>query len=134
MGREAAGVRILIETSGGGGIVLVVVAALLAGHSGPVSAALAAVLIALAVVVALAVGGLVALLVYRARQVRPHFTYRAEVAPASKLATRVANLPAQTTRAAGDFEPPALEAPAVRLHPEQLEQLAEILRRRERPE
>jgi hypothetical protein len=116
-------VRILIETSGGGGIVLVVVAALLAGHGGGLDAALAAMLIALAVVIALAVGGLVALVVYRARRtLQPPVLVRQ--VPAAVPAVR--QLDAQ--------DRPAIEAPAVRLLPGQLAELAELIRRGERPE
>lgn len=112
--------RILVETSGGGGIVLVVVAALLAGHGGGLDAAAAAVVIALAVVVALAIGGLVAFLVYRARQNRPG---RPISGPA------VYRIPPETRPHLEGSHKPALEAPAVRLHPEQLAELAEMLRR-----
>ena len=119
--------RILVETSGGGGIVLVVVAALLAGHGGGLDAAAVAVLIALAVVVALAIGGLVAFLVYRARRQdaegRGYAPYAVRQVRAEPVPPAV-----QTPERA------ALEAPAVRLHPEQLEQLAEIIRRGQRPE
>jgi hypothetical protein len=117
-------VRILVETSGGGGIVLVAAVALLAGgHGGGLDAALAAAVIALAVVVALALGGLVALVLYRARRrgqdaSRPPYAVRqlrADLVP-----------PAVQTP-----DRPALEAPAVRLHPDQLAELAEILRQRE---
>jgi hypothetical protein len=119
-------VRILVETSGGGGIVLVGAIALIAGGNGTISAAAVAVIVTLAVVIALAIGGLVALLVYRARQVRPHFTYRAE--PVTEIRASRADLPAQTLQDLGEFAPPAIEAPAVRLHPDQLAELAAILR------
>jgi hypothetical protein len=128
-------VRILIETSGGGGIVLVVVVALLAGgHGGGLDAALAATLIALAVVVALALGGLVAFLLYRARQDK---RLQGETAtPLSVSAVRTPPRGGQFLTAGADTRP-ALELAApreVRLHPEQLAELAEILRRHERPE
>jgi len=115
-------VRILVETSGGGGVVLVVAAALLTGHGSGISAALAAAVIALAVVVALALGGLVAFLVYRARrqsiegQGYPPYAVR-------QLRADVVSPAVQTQ------ERPAIEAPAVRLHPEQLAELAELIRR-----
>ena len=99
--------RILVETSGGGGVVLLVALALLASHGGGISAALAAVVIALVVAVVLAVAGLGAYLVYRARrEVRPHF--RQVVAPGALGARPSSALPAGAA--------PALEQPAVRLH------------------
>jgi hypothetical protein len=109
--------RILIQTSGGGGIVLLIALALLASHGGGVSAALAAVVIALAAAVVLAVAGLGGYLVYRGR--RGTKTIFMPSAP------RVTNSLFVTP----DLTPPALEQPAVRLHPDQLAELAEILRR-----
>ena len=117
--------RILIETSGGGGVVLLIALALLAGHGGGISAALAAVVIALVVAVVLALAGLGAYLVYRARrEVRPHFRQVVHQAP----------LVRDQSSALAAAAPRALESPAVRLHPDQLAELAEILRRSQRPE
>ena len=105
-------------------MVLLIALALLAGHGGGISAALAAVVIALVVAVVLAVAGLGAYLVYRARrEVRPHFR---QVVQAPLVRDQTSALPATSL--------PALEPPAVRLHPDQLAELAEILRRTERPE
>jgi hypothetical protein len=114
--------RILIETSGGGGVVLLIALALLAGHGGGISAALAAVVIALVVAVILALAALGWYLVYRARrEVRPPQirTVRADFTPVRQVPANAA---------------PALEQPAVRLHADQLAELAEIIRRTERPE
>ena len=116
--------RILVETSGGGGVVLLIALALLAAHGGGISAALAAVVIALVVAVVLALAGLGGYLVYRARrEVRPHFR---QVVQAPLVRDQSSALAAAA--------PPALEQPAVRLHADQLAELAEILRRTERPE
>ena len=118
--------RILVETSGGGGVVLLIALALLAGHGGGISAALAAVVIALVVAVVLALAGLGGYLVYRARrEAAPRVTKTVSVTSAP-----VANGLLVTAPAA----PRALESPAVRLHPDQLAELAEILRRDQRPE
>jgi hypothetical protein len=124
---------------GGGGLVLLVTGAAIllgSGAAAEVATALVEVVIALAVVVALAIVGLVALLVYRARQVRPHFTYRAE--PVTGIRTGVRDLPAEVGvirqgALSSDNERPALEANThnVRLHPEQLAELAELIRRGE---
>lgn len=115
--------RLLIETSGGGGVVLVVAMALIAGGNGAISAAAVAILITIAVLIAVSIAAVVGLVVYRARREWQ---------------------PVQTSRrAAGGFTapvvhevrphlaPPALEAPAVRLHPDQLAELARILRHEE---
>jgi hypothetical protein len=110
-------VRILIETSGGGGIVLLIALALLASHGGGISAALVAVVIALVVAVVLAVAGLAGYLVYRARREARAPQIRQMLADF----TPVRQVPATTQR--------ALEQPAVRLNPDQLAELAEILRR-----
>jgi hypothetical protein len=115
--------RILIETSGGGGVVLLIALALLAGHGGGISAAVAAVVIALVVAVVLALAGLGAYLVYRLR--RP-------------VVQNVVHLPGPSRPQWGTLDHPdgprALEQPAVRLHADQLAELAEILRRSQRPE
>jgi hypothetical protein len=120
---------IFIRTSGGGGVVLVVALALLASHGGGISAALAAVVIALAVAVALAVAGLGAYLVYRARREAP----RPNVIRLSNSGVKFSP-PGGVFLTPGFDTPPALEQPAVRLHPDQLAELAEILRRGQRPE
>lgn len=119
--------RILIQTSGGGGVVLVVVLALLAGgHGAGISTALAVLLIALALVVALALGGLVAFLVYRGRQAHPATPYRAEVVHDRSDSPVQANPP--------DLTVAAIEAPAPVVNnffgvtPEEV---AEILRRQQ---
>ena len=116
--------RILIETSGGGGGILLIALALIAGHGSGISAALVAVVIALVVAVALVVAGLGGYLVYRARrEVRPRFR---QVVQAPLVRDQSSVLPAAAA--------PALEQPAVRLHPDQLAELAEIIRRQRRPE
>ena len=119
--------RILIETSGGGGVVLLIALALLAGHGGGISAALAAVVIALVVAVVLALAGLGGYLVYRARR---------EAAPRVTKTISVTSAPVTNGLlvTGAPAAPRALESPAVRLHPDQLAELAEILRRDQRPE
>jgi hypothetical protein len=120
---------ILIRWSGGGGVVLLVVLALVASRGGGISAGLLIVVIVLAVVVALAIAGTAAVLVHRARQeaARPN-VIRLSQTPVTKMPPRGEFL------TAGFDTPPVLEQPAVRLHPEQLAELAEILRRDQRPE
>lgn len=123
--------EIHVRTAGGGGVVLLVIIALAAGGGGAgMGTALAAVLIALAVVVALALGGLVAFLVYRARREHRAAAYRAQAELSTARGQFTA--PRQLSAAA----PRAIEAPpVVRLHPEQLAELAEILRQQhQRPE
>jgi len=105
---------IFIRTGGGGRVVLLVALALLASHGG-VSAALAVVIV-LAVAVVLAVAGLGAYLAYRARN----------PSPGGFVRTPVVRMPVVC-------ELPA-ERPAMRLHPDQLAELAEIIRRGARPE
>ena len=114
--------RILIETSGGGGVVLLIGLALLASHGGGISAALAVVVIALVVAVGLVLAGLGGYLVYRARR---------EARAPQIRAVRADFTPVRQVPAAAA---PALEQPAVRLHADQLAELAEILRRSQRPE
>ena len=117
--------RILIETSGGGGVVLLIALALLAGHGGGISAALAAVVIALVVAVVLAVAGLGGYLVYRARR----------EAVGRQFSNTVGSINNVTPVRINNVTPlHALEQPAVRLHADQLAELAEILRRSQRPE
>ena len=110
---------IFIRTSGGGGIVLIVALALIFGHGSGISGVLDAVLIGLVVLVVLAVAA--AVIVRRVLPARtpdgPRTVIRAVPEPGE--------LPGQ---------PPALEPPAVRLHADQLAELAEILRRPGRPE
>lgn len=113
--------RILVETSGGGGVVLLVAVALLASHGGGISVALAAVVIALMVAVVLAVAGLGAYLVYRAR--RPGAQ---GYAPAHRATLRAEVVQPEPHA--------ALAPPQVRLDADQLAELAEIIRRSQRPE
>jgi hypothetical protein len=111
-------VTIFIRTSGGGGIVLLVALALIFGHGGGLSGTVAVVLVALVVLVVLAVLGVLGALAYRATRPpqagssMPPATLRAEVLP-------------NTPR-------PAI-APEVRLSADQLAELAETIRRGERP-
>jgi uncharacterized membrane protein len=112
-------VTIFIRTSGGGGIVLLVALALLYGHGSGLSGTATVVLVALVVLVVLAILGVLGCLVYRATRPpqagisMPRATLRAEVLPPDRQ---------------------MLAAPVVRLPDDQLEQLAEILRRAQRPE
>jgi hypothetical protein len=112
---------IFIRTSGGGGIVLLVALALVFGRggngiSGPLAVALAVLvaLTVLAVIVTLAV--LVRRLLPERRADTPHTVIRVAPEPVELAAP-----------------PRALGAP-VRLADDQLEQLAEIIRRSQRPE
>lgn len=112
---------IFIRTSGGGGIVLLAALALIFGHAGNgISGTLAVALAALAALTVLAVIVTLAVLV---RRLLPE---RAAAAPRTvvQVVPEPRELPGQ---------PPALAA-AVRLHPEQLAELAEILRRGQRQE
>jgi uncharacterized SAM-binding protein YcdF (DUF218 family) len=112
--------RILIETSGGGGLVLLIVVALAMSHSGGIGAMVAAVLVAILIAIVATVLSVGGYLMYRVRQrapaslSAPPVTLHAEVLPAG---------PRQ-----------ALAPPQVRLDPDQLAELAEILRREQRPE
>ena len=117
--------KILIATEGGGGLVLLIVVVLLAGgHGGAVSGALVAVLIAAALIVVLGVAALAALLVHRVR--RP--------APGNVVQIPGPARPAWSSLDPADA-PRALEpSREVRLEPGQLAELAEILRRSQRPE
>ena len=111
--------RILVETSGGGGVVLLILGALALSHGDGLSAAATAVLIALIVAAVAAVVVVAVLLLRRARPPQ---------APAA-LAPRVLRAEVMP-----DAVRPALAPPQVRLDPDQLAELAEILRRHERPE
>jgi hypothetical protein len=124
-------VRILVETSGGG-VVLVVVAALLAGgHGGGLDAALTAVVITLAIVIALALGGLVALVLYRVRREKRQSE---TITPLSVSSVRTSPREGQFLTVGADTRL-ALEPPReVRLTPGQLAELAEILRQHQQPE
>ena len=116
------------QTSGGGGGLVVVVLVLLLAGSGAaavIAAAVIELIIAVAVVVALAVAGLIALAVYRARhpQVRPHF------------------IPQPVMHQLAEPERPAIEAPGPRelhqhwhFHGVDEDRVAEILRRHQAPE
>ena len=109
--------RILLETSKGGAAVLGIGLLLLWAHGGGSGASdvVIALVVALIVVVvaALGIGGY-----FVCRAMRQE---RAAVSPAPPRVLRAEVLP--------DAARPVLEAPAVRLHPEQLEQLAELIRR-----
>jgi hypothetical protein len=128
-------VRLLIEASPGGVVVLVVAIALISGGGGAISAVAVAVIITIAIAIALALGGLVALVVYRLRRASQGAShpliYRAQLAP--NPVERSTGLPAQTRQSLPDSAP-ALEAPAVRLDPGQLAELANLIRRDVRPE
>jgi hypothetical protein len=126
-----------------GGLVLAVIGgALLLADSGAaaeIASAIVAALIAVAVVVVLAIGGGIAYLAYRARRERPAFTYRAEAGTRSGASDPAA----QIGTGRSDFTPRVLEQPAARelhLHfhgtdsGQVAEQVAEILRRHQRPE
>jgi hypothetical protein len=113
-------VKILIETSGGGGVVLLIALALLMGHGGGIGAAVAVVVIALAVIVALAAAVLVTVLVRRALPERT----AAKIPAVVRISAEPGELPST---------PRALDA-QVRLPQDQLEQLAEIIRRQQRPQ
>jgi hypothetical protein len=107
------------QETGGGGIVLLIALALIASHGSGLSGAVTAVLIGLVVLVVLAILGVLGCLVYRATRPpqagisMPRAALRAEVLPPDRQ---------------------MLAAPVVRLPADQLEQLAEILRRGQRPE
>lgn len=108
---------IFIRTSGGGGILLVAVLLLAFAHGGGgLSGALAAVLIALAAVVVLAA---VVLAVVIGRRLLPGHAAARTVRPVIRVSPEPHAMPAP---------PRALGAP-VRLPQDQLEQLAEMIRR-----
>ena len=114
---------IFIKTSGGGGIVLIVALALIFGHSGGVGGVLAAVLLGLFVAAMLAVAVTAAVVI---RRVLPPRT------PDEPL-TVIQVAPEAAHTRIGHHAAPAISAP-VRLPQDQLEQLAELIRRTERPE
>jgi hypothetical protein len=124
---EVPSVKILIETSGGGGVVLLVVLALLAaGHGGGIGTAAAVALITAVITVVLAVAAIAVYLVRRGepeshptpiRHVTAERVTEADPAP-------IGQLTASTRRA---LEPGGPRE--VRLPPEQLAELAELLRR-----
>jgi len=130
------------QTTDGPGLgpVIVIAAVLLLCGSGVAAAIATAVMTLLIVagaVVVLTAAGLAALLVYRVRQGPPAVTYRAEVIPETRQ--HLAGSPTRIGTARADFALPAIEAPAHRelhlhLHGIDPEQVAEILRRHERPE
>jgi hypothetical protein len=114
-------VTIFIRTSGGGGIVLLVVLALVFGRGGNgISGALAVVL---AVLVALTVLAVIVTLAVIVRRVLP-----ARTPDGPRSVIRVSPEPGELAA-----PPRALSAP-VRLPQDQLEQLAELIRRGQRPE
>lgn len=115
---------IFIRTSGGGGIVLLIALALIAGHGSGIGAALAAALIALVVLVVAALVVLAAVLVHRIR--RP-------------VVQDVVQIPGPSRPLWGSLDHPGgprALAPSLTVHlePEQLAELAELIRRGQRPE
>jgi hypothetical protein len=113
-------VTIFIRTSGGGGLVLLAVLVLISTHGSGLSGALAVVLIALAAVVVLAA---VVLAVVIARRLLPERAAPQGVSPVIRLSPEPESAPVQR---------PALGAPT-RLSQDQLEQLAEMIRRGRQP-
>ena len=114
--------RIHFEASAGGVVVLVVIGVLLSGHGSDVSSALTAAIIFLIVFGILAVAVVAGLVVYRSR----HRDDRQWYPPPYAVREIRADVVPPSVQAA---ERPALEPPAMRLHPDQLAELAEILRR-----
>lgn len=111
---------IFIRTSGGGGIVLLVALALIFGHGSGISGVVTAVLLGLVVAVVLAVAVTAAVIL---RRVLP-----ARTPDGPRTVIRVSPEPGELAA-----PPRALDA-AVRLPQDQLEQLAELIRRDQRPE
>lgn len=102
-------------------VLVVAVVALIAGHMGGISVAFAALGIGVAIAVVLAVGGGLVLLWHR---LRAEASPRGGSVPVIRVSPERGELPGA---------PRAIGAP-VRLADDQLEQLAEILRRGQRPE
>ena len=107
---------IFIRTSGGGGIVLLVVLALLYGHDSGLNGTVAIILVVLVVLVVLAILGVLGMLAHR--MTRPG---GANVPPVPPATVRGEVLPGQPRQ--------MLAGPEVRLPADQLEQLAELIRR-----
>jgi hypothetical protein len=107
---------IFIRTSGGGGIALLVVLALLYGHGSGLNGTVAIILVVLVVLVVLAILGVLGMLARRMR--RPGGANVPSVPPAT---VRGEVLPGQPRQ--------MLAGPEVRLPADQLEQLAELIRR-----
>jgi hypothetical protein len=107
--------RILIETSGGGGVVLLIGLALLMSHGGGVDAMVTAVLAAVLVAVVAAVLSVAGYLLYRARR------QVGQTAPPASRATLRAEVLQPEPRT-------ALAPPQVRLDPDQLAELAALIR------
>lgn len=116
---------ILIRTGGGGGIVLLIVLALLYDHGGGVSGTVGAVLLGLVVLVVLAIMVTLAVLVRRLLPPRESASPRTVVQVVPEHGQQAAEIP--------QFSAPAIGAP-VRLPEDQLEQLAELIRRGRRPD
>lgn len=114
---------IFIRTSGGGGIVLIVALALVFGRGGGISGVVVAVLLGLVVAVVLAVAVTATVVV---RRVMPPRT------PDEPL-TLIQVAPEPGNGQIGHHATPAISAP-VRLPQDQLEQLAELIRRTEPPQ
>jgi hypothetical protein len=113
---------------GGGGLVLLVTAGVIllgSGAAAEVATALVEAVIALAVTVLLCVAGLGAFLVYRARRDGYSPAVREVAAPVIVHQVHAPGRPAISADRA------AIEAPPVRLHPDDLAELAAILRRSE---
>jgi hypothetical protein len=122
MGGAEVTVTIFIKTSGGGGIVLLVACILIFGRGGGISGTLAAVLIGLVALVVLAI---IVSLVILVRRFLP-----ARTADSQRTIIRLSPGPGQQGAAEIPHysAPPVLGAP-VRLPQDQLEQLAELIRR-----
>jgi hypothetical protein len=129
MGGTEVTVTIFIKTSGGGGIVLLVACILIFGRGGGISGTLAAVLAGLVALVVLAI---IVSLVILVRRLLPG--RQPEVSKLETSVVRVVPEPGRpSTGQIGQYPAPALDAP-VRLPQDQLEQLAELIRRQQRPE
>jgi hypothetical protein len=127
---------------GGRGVLIALAVVVLfgSGAAAELATAVLAALIAVAVVLVLIIAGGITWLICRARRERPAVTYRAEV---SNPPVKNAPLGGEILTGRLDSTPPALEPPAPReLHQHwhqhfynvDAEQVAEILRRHERPE
>jgi hypothetical protein len=122
-----AGLRHLADQGGGGPVLLITGALILLGSGAAAAVATSVVvaLIAAAAVIVLSVAGLVAYLIYRARHSPAAAPWGHDIIPAPVL--RLLDAP----------ERPALEQPRelhLHFHGTGPEQVAEILRRHERPE
>ena len=120
---------IFIRIGAGPAIVLfLILAAALSGHSSALGGTLTAVVLCLAVVVVLAILGALGYLVYRLTHPRA-----ADTPPLAATVLRVTPEPGQPGTAVPRYSAPALAPPAA-LPQHQLEELAELIRRGQRPE